>query len=195
LQRNPTRASVIAERDRRAKNQQSQRDKRNVPGSRSDYDPSSELPDELPDRDNVPSRPVPSRLDSGGYESDPERARAPDPPPVTVPPVTVAGAVPRALTVPSAEPPQEYLDEALMRAVPRAQAVSTWKHYRGAGLPERGVERLYEWLCQRATERMNATARLPPSAAYPEGKPRHGSAQPNAGKTGWEHLEGTEGSS
>jgi hypothetical protein len=191
LQRNPTRASVIADRERRAKSQKNLRDKRNVSGSRSDYDPDIEQPPASPDRDNVPSRPVSSRLDSGGGERDPERARAPEPPAVSV----GAGGVARTYTMPCEHPPQEYLDEATMRNVPRAQAISTWEHYRSAGLPRNGVERLYEWLCKRATERLNASARLPPSAAYPEGKPRHGSAQPNAGKTGWEHLEGTEGSS
>jgi len=103
--------------------------------------------------------------------NDTDPPKAPDPAPA----ITGQGVV-RTYTMPSADPPKEYLDEAAMRSVPRAQAVSTWKHYRGAGLPERGVERLYEWLCQRATERLNATVRSPPSTAHPNPKPRYSTA-------------------
>jgi hypothetical protein len=131
---------------------------------------------------------------SHGRDPDPDRARekaapepdpkpaperaTPPPPPATrtllsVPPERAreppwAAPIARTLTMPSEEPPQEYLDEATMRAVPREQAISTWRHYYGAGLPERGVERLHAWLCARATERAVANARV--SATWPEGK-------------------------
>lgn len=75
------------------------------------------------------------------------RAHASDPP---------SGVRPkpeRVFSLPTDDPPQEYLDDAVMAGVPRAQAVSTWEHYRGAGLPERGVERLHSWLVKRAQER------------------------------------------
>lgn len=58
----------------------------------------------------------------------------------------------RTYSLPSPEPPTAYLDEALMAGVPRDRATSTWRHYHGAGLPERGVERLHSWLVQRAKE-------------------------------------------
>lgn len=91
------------------------------------------------------------------------------------------GGVARTYSLPETAPPQDYLEEAAMRAIPREQAISTWEHYRGAGLPERGVERLIDWLCKRAKERQNATARV--------GR-KGDSVQPSLGKTGWEILGG-----
>jgi len=67
--------------------------------------------------------------------------------------------VTRVFSLPNREPTKEYLDEALMRGVSLAQAKSTWEHYFGAGLPERGVERLVDWLCMRAKERANSQAK------------------------------------
>jgi hypothetical protein len=74
--------------------------------------------------------------------------------------VTTPAGVTRVLTVPSEDPPKDYLDEAVMRGVPPAQAKSTWRHYFGAGLPERGVERLHDWLLTRAKERANSTTSI-----------------------------------
>jgi hypothetical protein len=127
-----------------------------------------------------PSHP-PSLPSSHPPERDPERARAAPPGPGLE---RGFGGVARTYTMPGEEPPPEYLDEAVMAGVSRVQAISTWKHYFGAGLPERGVERLHAWLCQRAKERAVATAGV--TSAWPEGRRRHGSAQPDAGKTGWE---------
>lgn len=79
--------------------------------------------------------------------------------------VVGAGGVARVYSLPTEEPPKEYLDEAVMRGVDPLQARSTWEHYRGAGLPQGGVERLYEWLCKRAKERSKSTARAGPKAA------------------------------
>src|SRR3954470_18554878 len=94
-------------------------------------------------------------------DPDPERAREPEPPvradrilPVGVP------AVARTISLPSKDPPKEYLDVALMGGVKPAQARSTWAHYYGAGLPPGGVERLNDGLTQRAVERANSQARV-----------------------------------
>ena len=46
-----------------------------------------------------------------------------------------------------------------MRGIPTEQARSTWEHYWGEGLPERGVERLHDWLLKRAKERVNRLAK------------------------------------
>jgi len=75
------------------------------------------------------------------------------------------GGVARTYTMPSKDPPKEYLDVALMGGVGPAQARSTWKHYWGAGLPTGGVERLHDWLTQRAAERAAQTASLPRARA------------------------------
>ncbi|HEU4582675.1 MAG TPA: hypothetical protein VFS67_30670 [Polyangiaceae bacterium] len=70
LERNPSAASVRAERERRAKTQQDYRDRRRVTG----HAPVT-VTAALSPRDDVPSRPVPSRPDPQECE-DPERARA-----------------------------------------------------------------------------------------------------------------------
>jgi hypothetical protein len=49
----------------------------------------------------------------------------------------------RTVTMPSDDPPSDYLDGAVMAGVSREQATATWTHYVGAGLPDRGVERLH----------------------------------------------------
>lgn len=67
----------------------------------------------------------------------------------------------RVYTMPSEEPPLEYLDSALMAGVSREQAASTWAHYWAAGLPERGVEKLHPFLVKSAKERANAHAKVP----------------------------------
>ena len=91
--------------------------------------------------------------------------------------------VAKTYTMPVQEPPKAYLDVALMGGVGAEQAKSTWTHYWGAGLPPGGVERLHDWLTQRAVERGRQLARLPTPSA------RHGPNQPNAGKTGLEIFE------
>lgn len=119
----------------------------------------------------IPKPPPPTR------DPDPKRARKPRVKSI------VGGGVARTFSLPSADPPQEYLDEALIRGVSREQATSTWSYWWGAGLPERGVERLFDWMCRSAKERMNATTG--------KAKGRKGdSVQPSLGKTGWETLEG-----
>ena len=86
-----------------------------------------------------------------------------------------SGGVARTLSLPSEQPPREYLDDAVMRGISREQAASTWEHYWGAGLPQGGVERLHDWLLKRAKERANAQARASPRSAGgtppPKGKP------------------------
>lgn len=67
----------------------------------------------------------------------------------------------RIFTMPSEEPTKEFLDYAVMAGVSPEQARSTWSHYVGAGLPERGVERLHWWLTQRAKERAAKLAKMP----------------------------------
>lgn len=98
----------------------------------------------------------------GATEPEPEQAPRPEPAPVSVPRSTRigSGGVTRTFSLTSPEPPPEYLDEALMGAVGREQAASTWKHYFGAGLPPGGVERPYPWLIQRARERGVKVAQL-----------------------------------
>lgn len=88
----------------------------------------------------------------------------------------------RVFTMPGPEPTSEYLDEAVMAGVSREQAVSTWRHYWTAGLPERGVEKLYPWLIKQAKERVNQLARAGPTRSSSREVPN----QPNAGVTGLE---------
>jgi hypothetical protein len=80
--------------------------------------------------------------------------------------------VARTYSMPSQEAPQDYLDDALLAGVSKTQAESTWAHYFGAGLPERGVERLNAWMVQRAKERANQTAGAKARADAP--RTRHG---------------------
>src|SRR5690606_20606482 len=85
----------------------------------------------------------------------------------------------RTVTMPSESPPQDYLDAAVMAGVSLDQARGTWSHYWGAGLPDRGVEKLHPWLVKRAKERANQVARTGPHR-------RDVPNQPNAGVTGLE---------
>lgn len=100
----------------------------------------------------------------------PRASRLPTPDPIPDSRPRAAPSVSRVLTMPGAEPPQEYLELALMGAVSKVQAISTWKHYWGAGLPSGGVEKLYPWLVQRALERSVSVARVPGKAP---GAPEH----------------------
>lgn len=75
------------------------------------------------------------------------------------PPVTASPGVARTYSMPEGPPPKAYLDDATMAAVSLSQATSTWEHYQGAGLPERGVERLHPWLLKRAAEHQAGKAR------------------------------------
>jgi hypothetical protein len=101
----------------------------------------------------------------------PRASRLPTPDPIPDSRPRAAPSASRVLTMPGPEPDQEYLDLAVMGAVSKAQALSTWKHYWGAGLPPGGVEKLRPWLVQRAVERSVSTARAPgkpPPGAPPE---------------------------
>jgi hypothetical protein len=92
-----------------------------------------------------------------GSDPDPERA-------------TSVPKRARVFSLPSAEPDQAYVDSAVMAGVSREQAASTWEYYWGAGLPDRGVEKLHPWLVKQAKERANQTARVksgPRSSGHP----------------------------
>lgn len=92
-----------------------------------------------------------------------------------------ASAVPaRTFTMPSEEPPREFLDEAQMAGVPPDQAKSTWKHYAAAGLPATGVEKLRPWLIQRAIEYRNSRAKVQPSGLRSTTAPLEPSAKHRA---------------
>lgn len=105
---------------------------------------------------------------------DPERAHGIQEPSEAMIPglvrVTDPAGVSRTISVPKTDPPQAYLDEAVMRGISPQQARSTWVHYRGAGLPQGGVERLFDWLCQRAKERANRLTKVGPSPSSPPPK-------------------------
>jgi hypothetical protein len=127
-------------------------------------------------QDNVPrSAPAPAPAPAQMREK-----RARKPPAGSI----IGGGVARTYSLPSQEAPDDYLQEALMAGVPRVQAESTWTHYFGAGLPERGVERLNQWLVKRSKERQAATTKAE------RGGRKGDSVQPSLGKTGWETLEG-----
>jgi hypothetical protein len=144
LDYNPSRADVLAERERWARSKRKRRDGEDVHAGHSRESTGS------PD---VPSRPPP--VPSPGR--DLERARVLP----AVPGLQIVGATARTLELPSETPSKEYLDEAVMRGVSREQALSTWEHYYGAGLPPGGVEKLYPWLCKRAKERSSQLAKAP----------------------------------
>ncbi len=91
---------------------------------------------------------------------DPERAPAASPKPGLRTITTPAGVV-RVVSMPLGGPPREYLDEGVIRGIPLEQSISTWSHYFGAGLPTDGVERLHDWLLQRAKERWNRQQKTP----------------------------------
>lgn len=82
LERNPSKADVLAERDRRAQAQRNRRVGKDVTGYVTGHAPTSD-----PARDEVPSRPVPSRPVSLSDES--EGARAPEVSPPEVPGLVV----------------------------------------------------------------------------------------------------------
>lgn len=112
----------------------------------------------LPPESEVPRQPKPVSSTSTSTStcgSDPDaRARVASTMPTPSQPELVA----RTYSMPSQEAPQDYLDDALLAGVSKTQAESTWAHYFGAGLPERGVERLNAWMVQRAKERSTQTA-------------------------------------
>jgi len=90
------------------------------------------------------------------------------------------GGVSRTHSLPSEEPSRDYLEAAVMAGVSADQARSTWAHYWGAGLPDRGVERLHPWLIKRAKERANQLAK----ASRGRGSRPH--SQPDAGIDPWQ---------
>lgn len=170
LERNPRASEVRAERGRRAQAQRNRRLGQNVTGH---------APDSVPERNEVPSqsRPVPSQ------SPESERARPPDviDPPETrssvrssgvrpVPGLVVVAAQSRVMTMPGPEPPEDYLQRAVIENVRPAQARSTWKHYFAAGLPPGGIERLHEWLLEQARDYAVRKA-APPARASPGARP------------------------
>lgn len=146
------------------------------------HEPKSELPappDDLACPGNAEARPVNAPQEGKGKEEErkgkegSDRASAPASsarPPQSrtrtrLVPLPTPLRAERVFSLPSDVPDPEYLDDAVIAGVPLEQAISTWKHYHGAGLPERGVERLNFWLVQRAKERWVSRQRSgPPSA-------------------------------
>lgn len=145
LERNPSRSQVLEERARRSQSQRARRvrspEARASTGHASTSDPRC---NEVPARPG-PARPIPE--DQSAARSGRAPASAP--------------LVARTVSLPSERPTQEYLDAAAMAGVSPEQATSTWEHYFGAGLPDRGVEKLTPWMVKRAKERATSTARLP----------------------------------
>jgi hypothetical protein len=89
-------------------------------------------------------------------------ARAPVEQPLPeVPGLRLVDAPTRTVSVPTPEPPEEYLQQADCEFTPRDQAIATWKHYHVAGLPPGGVERLYGWLLEQARDYRRRHAKLP----------------------------------
>jgi hypothetical protein len=159
LERNPSRARVLEERDRRSEAQR----KRRLGGNVTGHAVSS---DEPRSPSVTKSRPGPARPVSLSNES--EDARALDVPEVpglerVAPLLQPVGGSGRVYSLPGADPPKEFLDDALMGGVSIEQARSTWEHYHGAGLPPGGVERLHPWLVKRAKERATQLAKAPKS--------------------------------
>ena len=108
--------------------------------------------------------------EGSGNDATVSRDSAREPGPPSSPEVTRiqrvgSPGVARVYSMPSEEPPKDYIDEAVMRAVSAEQARSTWAHYWAAGLPERGVEKLYPWLLKQAKERANSQQRAGPKGS------------------------------
>lgn len=87
-----------------------------------------------------------------------------------VPGLVVVAAQSRVFTMPGPEPPEDYLQRAVIENVRPAQARSTWKHYFAAGLPPGGIERLHEWLLEQARDYAVRKA-APPARASPGARP------------------------
>lgn len=123
-----------------------------------------------------PSHPpsAPSHPSTPPVHPDPERARAELPKVPGLVRVAGAGGVSKVYEMPDIDPPQTFIEEAIASAVSRAQAVSTWNHYRTAGLPVTGVDRLFGWLIQRALEKQVRDARAPSARGDPPGEPLAG---------------------
>lgn len=92
-----------------------------------------------------------------------ERAHEPEPPSVAglKRVAGVRGRPPRDYTMPCAEPPEDYLQQADAEFTDREQAKSTWRWYWRTGLPEYGVEKLYPWLLQQARDFKTGKTKLP----------------------------------
>lgn len=147
--------------------------------------PSPSDPD-LPDQVGSPreaepgSRPTPEDTDSRAPAA-PSRAPVPlDAAEARRVTKASQGGVSRTHSLPSEEPSRDYLEAAVMAGVSADQARSTWAHYWGAGLPDRGVERLHPWLIKRAKERANQLAK----ASRGRGSRPH--SQPDAGIDPWQ---------
>jgi hypothetical protein len=78
----------------------------------------------------------------------------------------------RTYSMPSEQPPKDYLDQAVLEFTPVERAKATWKWYWGAGLPANGVERLYSWLLQQAREKAARDSKAPSSRGGPAANPQ-----------------------
>lgn len=169
---NCTRSDRLRKREsRRARSAQSVTDVTSCPPRSQPVTDCPEMSQDVTLPPSAPILPSPHPSSPPEQDPDPERAREDSPKAPAPEPERFPGAVgvSRTLSLPTEAPPQAYLDEAVMRGVDPRQARSTWAHYRGAGLPTGGVERLYEWLCQRAKERTVSQAKV--AAASPRGRP------------------------
>ena len=155
LERNPGRDQVLAARERKSSLQRKRRDR----------PPDAGLQSETAQLEVFPQSQ--SQSQSQSHERAALSARAPEPPG-------------RIVSLPSEEPSRDYLEAAVMAGVSTDQARSTWAHYWGAGLPDRGVERLTPWLVKRAKERSNQLAK----ASRGRGSRPH--SQPDAGVDPWQ---------
>lgn len=136
----------------------------------------------VPNEDGTGTNEVPkavlSRSESGSEAA--ERAR---PTGTKKPPVPRVGKV---FTIPSEDPPEDYLQQSDCEFTPRDRATATWKHYWRAGLPEFGVEKLYPWLLEQARQ---YGARHLKAAAERHPQRRHGSAQQDHGINPFDRFE------
>jgi hypothetical protein len=168
LERNPSKAEVLADRERRAEAQRNRRKTQSVTG----HGGSS-----VPERAEVPARPGPIPSPMG----DPERAREE----VTeaeprLPEVErrVAEAEQRwgapdgkTYTIKGLPPTESYLASAVMAGVSREQAQGTWTYYATRGLPPGGLEDAEGWLVRMAVERRNQLATVARKAAPASPRP------------------------
>ncbi len=146
LERNPSRARVLEERDRRSEAQR----KRRLGGNVTGHAPTSEPPVN-PERDEVPSRPVPSRPLSLTHEEQP--------PEVPGLQIVWGGTV----TMPGPDPTPSYLASCVMAGVKPEQARDTWVYYASKGLPPGDYPNLEGWLVLMAKQRQTGTTKAPKS--------------------------------
>lgn len=146
LARNPCKASVSAERERRAEGQRNQRLRSNVPGSRGSF-----TSPPLHSRDVVPARPGPARP-VPTPERELARAREPDPDP---PPAGVT-EVPKDWAV-----PEELYAEAFAVGARREdldEEVRYWRARKSLGGEFRSVEEFFRTRLTRLAKRRETKA-------------------------------------